>query len=99
MRPAWGAEVVSSNIVGYEKVNLVAGYNLVAPQFALVGANSLTRDISTVGILDSTMAGYDADYVTANDMLVWDAASKSYTTYGWAGTSGTDIDNDPSYDN
>ena len=97
--PAWGAEVVSSNIVGYEKIALAAGYNMVGPQFRYVGATDMVRDIADVGALDSTMAGYNNDWIFQNTMLVWDPATKGYTTYGWSGTSGTDVDGDPSYDN
>jgi len=94
--PAWGAEVVSSNIVGYHKINLVKGFNLVAPQFAYVGSDSLTRDISTIGDLKDangdSMAGYDSEYIYATRMLVWDSTKQDYVNYGWAGTSPEDID-------
>ena len=96
---AMAAEVVSSNIVGYEKINLAVGYNMVGPQFKLVGADTTERDIASIGTLESTMAGYGADYVFANIMEVWDPATKGYIQYGWSGTSGTDVDDDPSYDN
>ena len=43
MAPAWGAEVVSSNIVGYEKLNLTAEkFAMSAAQFELVGGGSGT---------------------------------------------------------
>ena len=90
--PAFGAEVVSSNIVGYHKINLVQGFNMIAPQFVNVGADTLTRDISTIGVLNDSMAGYDEDYFYATDMMVWDTARQSYTYYGWAGTSPGEID-------
>jgi len=101
--PAWGAEVVSSNIVGYHKINLVQGLNMVAPQFVNVGANSLTRGISTIGDLKNpsggAMAGYDEDYAYATDLLVWDSAAQDYTYYGWAGTSPEEIDDMPELNN
>ena len=94
--PAWGAEVVSSNIVGYHKVNLVKGFNMVAPQFVYVGSDSLTRGISTIGTLANAsggaMAGYDDDYFYATTMKVWDSTKQDYISYGWAGTSPEDID-------
>lgn len=41
--PAWGAEVVSSNIVGYEKINLTANsFVMGAAQFELVGSGTGT---------------------------------------------------------
>lgn len=94
--PAWGAEVVSSNIVGYHKINLVKGFNMIAPQFVFVGSDSLTRDISTIGTLadanGGAMAGYDEDYFYATELKVWDTTRQGYTSYGWAGTSPGDID-------
>ena len=97
--PAWGAEVVSSNIVGYEKINLVAGLNMVAAQFVPVGSDALEREISTIGTLDSSMAGYDDEYTYATEMRVWDATTRMYTTYGWAGTSPETIDKMPELNN
>ena len=90
--PAFGAEVVSSNIVGYHKINLVKGFNMIAPQFVDVGATTLTRDISTIGVLDDSMAGYDTDYAYATDLMMWDSSKQDYVYYGWAGTSPGDID-------
>lgn len=98
--PAQAAEVVSSNIVGYEKVNLVQGFNMVGLQFQYVGDPSdTTRNISDFGSLDSTFSGYDADYSYATEMRVWDSTRQGYVYYGWSGSSGTDIDSDPAYDN
>ena len=97
--PAGAAEVVSSNIVGYQKINLVQGFNMVSAQFVAVGDESGAIDIAKFGTLDSAMSGYDDEYTYATEMRVWDPARKGYTTYGWAGTSGTDVDGDESYDN
>lgn len=91
--PAWGAEVVSSNIVGYDKINLSEGFNLVGIQFQTVGATSdLSRKIATIATLDDSMSGYDDGYEYATQMQVWDPGTASYTIYGWAGTSPGDID-------
>lgn len=97
--PAWGAEVVSSNIVGYEKISLVAGLNMVSAQFIPVGSSALERDISTVGVLDDTMTGYDDEYTYGTELLVWDSTRQGYTSYGWAGTSPGEIDNMPELNN
>ncbi len=82
--------------MGYHKINLVKGFNMIAPQFVFVGSDSLTRDISTIGTLANAsggaMAGYDADYFYATEMKVWDPAQQTYVEYGWAGTSPEDID-------
>ena len=93
--PAQAAEVVSSNIVGYEKVSLQKGFNMVGVQFVKVGGEDL--DLMTVGVLDDQMAGYDEDGVYATEMRMW--TGNGYTTYGWSGTSGTDVDEDPTLDN
>ena len=55
--PAWGADVVSSNIVGYEKVSLTKGYSMIGVQFVQVGGGS--QDLSSVAVLDDSMAGFD----------------------------------------
>lgn len=93
--PARAAEVVSSNIVGYDKITLAAGYNMVGLQFVQVGGTDL--DLSTAIIMDASYDGYNSNYDFANTMRVW--TGKGYTTYGWAGTSGTDVDDDPDLDN
>ena len=81
--PAQAAEVVSSNIVGYQKVNLSAGLNMIGVQFTDVGSTDAA--VTSFAALDSTMAGFDADLNFANTMMVWNG--NGYTTYGWAGTS------------
>ena len=93
--PAWGAEVVSSNIVGYEKISLSAGYNMVGVQFAEVGGD--TKILSTVGELDSTMDGVDEDGDYATTMRVW--TGNGYKTYGWSGTGMSEFFDDASLDN
>lgn len=93
--PAQAADVVSSNIVGYEKIQLTAGYNMVGVQFKQVGGAALT--LATVGALDDSMAGFDEDEVFATEMRVWNGIGYDY--FGWSGTSGTDVYDDPDYDN
>ena len=84
--PAWGAEVVSSNIVGYQKVNLRAGFNLVASQFLLVGGE--TKDIQDYVEADNTMPGLDENGSFQTTMRVW--TGTGYSTYGWLNaTDGT----------
>ena len=84
--PAWGAEVVSSNIVGYEKVTLNPGFNMIGVQFVTVGDQS-AQDLSTATQLDSTMEGFDEDGNYATYIKVYEGGG-NYTTYGWSGTSG-----------
>ena len=68
---------------------------MIGVQFAKVGGANL--DLMTVGALDDGMTGYDDDGVYATEMRVW--TGNGYTTYGWSGTSGTDVDDDPTLDN
>ncbi len=96
-RPAWGAEVVSSNIVGYQKVTLDTGYNMIGVQFTEVGADAAAKELSTVGTLAANMAGFDEDGNYGTLMMVW--RNGDYTTYGWSGTSGTEYLEDSSLDN
>ena len=92
--PAQAADVVSSNIVGYNKITLTEGYNLVGGQFVEIGGAN--RDLSTSFILDDSFAGYDAKYKFKTRLQVWNGGG--YDTYGWAGDSGTEVDDDPSLD-
>ena len=94
--PAWGAEVVSSNIVGYEKVNLVSGFNMVGVQFVNVGTKS-AKDLSSATQLDSSMSGFDEDGNYASKIKVWDG--ENYATFGWSGSSGTEYLEDATLDN
>ena len=72
-------------------VNISEGYNIVANPFPCEVA------ITDFGVLDSSFAGYDDDYKFSTQMRVW--TGTRYEFYGWAGTSGTDVDGDPSLDN
>ena len=45
------------------------------------------------------MAGYDDEWTYATEMRVWDPATKSYATYGWAGTSPETVDDMPELNN
>ncbi len=89
-----GSITISGQVVNSDMtVSLVQGFNLVANPYPQA------VDVAKFGTLDSTFAGYDSDYSYATEMRVWDPARQSYVYYGWSGTSGTDIDDDPSYDN
>ena len=94
LAPAQAADVVSSNIVGYNKIQLREGYNAVGPQFVQVGGED--KDLSTSFILDDSFAGYDDNYKFKTTMRVWNGVGYDY--YGWAGDSGTEVDDDPDLD-
>ena len=76
--PAWAAEVVSSNIVGYTKVSLAEGYNIVGAQFGNVG---------TGGMPVSSVQG--DNFQSGDQLRLWDADSNEYTSFAYY-----DVDND-----
>ena len=82
--PAWAAEVVSSNIVGYQKITLQPGYNAISAQFVPVGASDIA-DILDVADC-SSLPSMDPDTETGEGyarLQTW--AAGSYTTYEWSG--------------
>ena len=80
--PAWGAEVVSSNIVGYEKVTLSAGLNLIGSQFVVVGGGTATMNELTTAM--DGQSGYDDDsYDPTTELRIW--TGSGYAQYGWSG--------------
>lgn len=88
--PAWGAEVVSSNIVGYNKVTLSAGLNLLASQFVLVGGEQPT--INDAVVVMSGQSGYDDEsFDPTTELRVWTGGG--YDTFGWTGNLLTDSPN------
>ena len=68
---------------------------MIGVQFQQVGGEDLI--LANYGALDPSMAGFDEDELFATEMLLW--TGNGYTTYGWSGTSGTDVYDDDSYDN
>ena len=69
--PAGAAEVVSSNIVGYQKVNLASGLNLLATPFVGVGTGEsaeINDALSSADMRTGTMAQF------------WDSATRKYST-------------------
>ena len=81
--PAQAADVVSSNIVGYNKVSLNNGLTMVGVQFNEVGGGDIP--LTTIGVLNEGAEGFDEDGVYATTLRVWNG--RGYATYGWAGTS------------
>ena len=68
---------------------------MIGIQFAQVGGNSLAT--STVGTLPADADGFDEEINFANEIQVW--TGNGYRSYGWTGTSGTDVLEDGSFDN
>lgn len=95
--PARAAEVVSQNTVGYKKVNLNTGYNMLGVQFTKVGGGDKTLGDVFTGNLP------DMEYDEQADALVWNAKllqwnGGGYNTYYWVGKKGEEIFEDASYD-
>ena len=75
--PAWAAEVVSSNIVGYQKLALSDGLNLVAAPFVAVGGSN--PDINETMTSDSLKTGTVAQFWNAgsyNTIYYYDVDSE-----------------------
>ena len=90
--PAWGAEVVSSNIVGYNKITLSDNLTMVASQFKNVGAGA--KDIQEF-FSDNSLPGFDMTaFAFQSTLQVWEGTG--YTTYYWAADGDGDLLGDSS---
>ena len=74
--PAWAAEVVSSNIVGYQKVELQPGFNFVAPQFTAVGGGDIDIQSVHLDVADDDVSGND-------NLQVLDEGGATIAQYYW----------------
>ena len=84
--------------MGYQKINLNSGYNMLGVQFNEVGGSSKTLADVFTGNLP------DMEYDETADALVWNAKilqwnGGGYNTYYWVGNKGEEIFEDSSYDN
>lgn len=76
--PAWAADVVSSNIVGYSKLDLANGFTMIGSAFQTVGGD---KTISVQDIKASGLAGFDWDTFEPGDtLMIWDADQQGYLT-------------------
>ena len=73
---ACAEEVYSSNIVGYQKVQLQPGFNFVAPQFVAVGGDSI--DLQSVRL---DVADEDVSYV--DNVQILDDGGATIAAYAW----------------
>ena len=91
--PAWAADVVSSNIVGYQKITLHAGYNMIGGQFTKVGGGDL--NVAENDFLpDEDVEGMDpntGDFTTY--LMPWTGSDYAQNIY-WAGNVGWGEDYD-----
>ena len=74
--------------MGYEKVNLSAGLNMIGVQFTDVGATDAA--LATFGTLSTNLKGFDETETYENEMWVWNG--NGYTYYGWNGTTPSEWD-------
>ena len=77
--PARAAEVVSSNIVGYEKITITPGLNMIGNQFLGVG-NGTFQNINKMFAENSELVA-GGDDSEADSILVWDGSSYSNVYY------------------
>ena len=85
--PTFAGSVESSNTVGYTKVSLQKGYNMIGVQFVDIGGTA--KDLATVATLDSSMAGSDDEGNFDTIMMVFKNGGY-LEDFGWMGTAGTD---------
>ena len=69
---------MSSNIVGYNKLTLNAGFNLIGSQFLNIGQTE--QDINEFAN-NNTLPGLDEEFEFQTTLRVWNGVG--YTTYGW----------------
>ena len=77
--PAWGADVVSSNIVGYEKITLTPGLNMIGNQFLAVGGDAF-KNINGMFVDSSEMVAGTGDD-NADSILTWNGSSYNKVYY------------------
>ena len=75
--PAWGAEVVSSNIVGYEKIKIYPGLNMIGGVFQGVGTGeALSLNDQFVDAATSAQSGAGSD--EADNIFTYDGSTQEY---------------------
>ena len=77
--PAWAAEVVSSNTVGYSKLDLATGFTMVGVPFQTIGT---ANNVSVQAIKASGLTGFNWDtFESGGDtLLIWDPSQQMYPT-------------------
>ena len=89
---------MSSNVVGYNKVDLNRGYNMIAVQFNEVGGNAQSiQDVFTGNLPDM-------EYDEETETITWNAKLQTwngigFTTYYWTGSVGGELFEDNSFNN
>ena len=77
--PAGAAEVVSSNIVGYQKLAIQPGYNLIGAGFVQVGSGDsfALKDVFQGTDVENATAG--GDFLEGDLIQLFDAGEQTYT--------------------
>ena len=84
--------------MGYNKVTLNRGYNMLAVQFNEVGGNAQSIQDVFTGNLPDMAYDESTDTLTWNaNLLTWTGAG--YMTYYWTGSIGGELFGDESYNN
>ncbi len=73
LAPAQAADVVSSNIVGYEKITITPGLNMIGNQFLAVGGDSFQNINEMFKDSSGFIAGAGDD--NADSILTWNGSS------------------------
>ena len=77
--PADAAEVVSSNVVGYQKLSIPAGgYALLANPFTVVGSDGETFGINDMFSDDAGKSTAGNSFTQGDTIEVWDPANQGY---------------------
>ena len=77
--PAWAADVVSSNIVGYYKLDTSTGYTMVGSSFQAVGGNNIVG-IQTVQGKGLTGVDWTFETEAGDTLLLWNPEEQAYST-------------------
>ena len=77
--PAWAAEVYSSNIVGYQKLTIKPGFNMIPGQFVTVGDEELIPIADMFSDAENATATRNME--TADRIDTWNAATQMYVSY------------------
>ena len=83
--PAWGAEVVSSNVVGYQKLTIYPEWTMIANPFVVVGENEAPIFNEMFASAKTTVTSGDGP-TSSDNLQVW--TGSTYTTYYFGNFNG-----------
>ena len=91
---ATAAEVYSSNVVGYSKVAIQSGFNLIGSQYVSIGSNT-DFDVNEL-MTSQDLPGLDASFAFQTVLKVWNGGG--YYTYGYCADGQGTENGEPSWD-